>query len=309
MFTSRSSLWTNLNCENKDQAHVYLERSKSLPINLSLYPDDHLPPYHPFFWIIPRAVGRLGSLSIRVLQKDLQTITAHLSHPAPLLEELSIRGVPGSSYRNPVLAPALFGGDLSSLRKLRLECVRTELPWRNMINLTSFKLYYASRGEVSVRQLLNFFESTPRLRTVHLRCVTPTPCAQNGRLVSLACLEKMEVIGGSSARLLLDHVLIPVGACLTIEVVLPCPPVKDHPPRFLDNLGNLSNFTTIELSCDSARETHMRFSGPNGQVRIIPHNYLPDETYSVLEFLDHFDTSKAEQLNIDRGNSSSSDPL
>jgi hypothetical protein len=178
-----------------------------------------------------------------------------------------------------------------------------------MINLTSFEFHYASPDEVTVRQLLNFFESTPRLRTVYLRCVTPTPCAQDGRLVSLACLEKMEITDGSSACLLLDHILIPVGAYLTIEVALPCPPVKDHPPRFLDNLGNLSNFTAIELSCDSTREKHMRFSGPNGQVRIIPHSYLPDETYSVLGSLDHFDTSKAEQLNIDRGNSSSSDQL
>jgi hypothetical protein len=86
VFTSRSSLWTNLNCENKDQAHVYLERSKSLPVNLSLNADDDLPSYHPFFEIIPRAVGRLGSLFIGVLPEDLQTITAHLSHPAPLLE-------------------------------------------------------------------------------------------------------------------------------------------------------------------------------------------------------------------------------
>jgi hypothetical protein len=137
VFTSRTSLWTDFNCENKDQAHLYFERSKSLPVNLSLYARDRLPPYHPFFEIIPRAIGRLGSLSIGVMPGDLQAITAHLSRPAPLLEKLSICGDSDyGSHRNPVLMPALFNGDLSSLRKLRLECVRTELPWRNMVNLT-----------------------------------------------------------------------------------------------------------------------------------------------------------------------------
>ena len=141
MFTSRSSLWTHFNCEDEDQAHVYLERSKSLPVNLSLYTKDRLPPYHPFFKILPHAIGRLGSLSIGVMPGDLQAIATNLSHPAPLLEKLSICCDSGYDvHRNPVLTPALLNGDLPSLRKLRLECVRTELPWRNMVNLTSFRL-------------------------------------------------------------------------------------------------------------------------------------------------------------------------
>jgi hypothetical protein len=94
MFISRSSLWTNLDCVGKARTRVYLERSKSLPLNLSLDTEHSLPPCHPFFEIIPHAIGRLKSLSIEAAPDDLEDITAHLSRPAPLLEKLSIR----SSY-------------------------------------------------------------------------------------------------------------------------------------------------------------------------------------------------------------------
>jgi hypothetical protein len=310
VFTSRSSLWTDFNCEDKGQAHVYLERSTSLPVNLSLYTYARLPHYHPFFEIIPRAIGRLGSLSIGVMPGDLQAITAHLSHPAPHLEKLSICGDSNyDAHRNPVLTPALFNGDLSSLRKLRLECVCTELPWRNMVNLTSFWLLYAPSGEVTVSQLLDFFESTPRLRKVGLYSVTPAPGAPNERLVSLACLEKMVITGGGSASLLVDQLLIPVGARVTIEVDLPSPPIQDHPPRFFNNLRNLPNFTTVDLCCTSIWKPHIQFSGPNGQVKMVLRTSRVDRTCFMLESLGHFDTSRIEQLMIDCGDSPSSDPL
>jgi hypothetical protein len=309
-FTSRSSLWTDLDCRGEDKTRVYLERSKYLPINLSLYTEDRLPAYHPFFKIIRGVIGRLGSLSIEVLRtKHLQRITDHLSLPAPLLEKLSIcGGLLSHPRRNPVLPPALLNGDLSSLRSLSLSSVRTELPWRNMVHLTSFELYSTSSGEVTIRQLLDFFEGAPRLRKIHLCHATPTSGAQNGRLVSLACLEWMEITSGGSASLFLGHMLIPVGAYLKIEVDLLIPPIKDHPPRFLDNLRNFPDFTAIEL-CGDIMGPHMQFSGLNGRVRVVPSASRVDKTRLMLESLDQFDTSKVERLEIDRGHPSSSDPL
>ena len=295
MFISRPSLWTNLDCKDEDQAHVYLKRSKSLPVNLSLYTDDRLPPYHPFFNIIPHAIGRLGSLFIGAKPEYLQDITNHLSRPAPLLKKLSIRGgYDHEPHRNPVLTRALFNGDLSSLRELGLDSVRTELPWRNMANLTSFTLCHTSPGGATVRQFLEFFESAHRLREVVLYSAAPTSGAQNGWLVSLACLKRFDITGGGSASSLLDHVLIPVGTRMTINVDLPNPPTKDHPLKFLNNLRNLPNFTAIELWGGSALHSYMYFSGPNGQIRMYPNG----GTCQMLESLNHFDTSKTESLRI-----------
>ena len=86
-----------------------------------------------------------------------------------------------------------------------------------MVNLTSFTLGYMLPGEVSAKNLLDFFESAPRLRTINLLSATPTSSARNGRLVSLAYLERMVIIRGGSSSFLLSHLLIPVGAKLATK--------------------------------------------------------------------------------------------
>ena len=295
-----------MDCKNEDKTRIYFERSKPLPVDLSLYTNDPLPPHHPFFKIIPHAIGRLRSLTIDGTLEHLPEITAHLSRPAPLLEELSICNVydPDSEPdHSPALAPTLFNGDLPSMCTLELKSVRTELPWRNMVNLTSFKLFHS---EITVKQLLDFFESTPRLRQVDLRDAIPTSSTQNGRLVSLAYLETMDITGDGSASLLLDHLLIPVGAYLKIEVDLPIPPIEDPPPRFLDNLRNLSDFTEIELYGTNWNQ-FMLFRGPNGKVIIIPGPSEVDRAYLMLGFLTQFQTSNVERLIIYRGGSPTGD--
>ena len=295
VFTSQPSLWTNLNCKDAYKTLTYLERSKSSPIHLSLRRDNDLPPHDPFFQIAPRAVGRLKSLFVKGTPENLQDITTPLCYPAPLLEDMSIISSRKFGPEDvPDLTPTLFDGDLSSLHTLRLEFVRTELPWRNMANLTSLMLIDTS--PVSAGQLLDFFEDAPRLCEVELRIKTPTPGAQDGRLVSLAHLNSMFIEGGSSSTLL-GHLLIPVGAHLAVEVDLPEPSIEDH-PRFLDNLKNLPGFTRIQLI--GGRYPQIEFSGPNGEVimELITEAALDDGARVALRSLAQFDTSKTESLEI-----------
>ena len=183
-------LWAYLDCMDEDKTYIYLERSKSSPISLSL-DSDYLALPDPFFEFIPGITGRLKSLDIDLEPDDLQLISVHLSHRAPLLEVLSIR-----SSGDAVFPSAFFSGDLSSLRKLHLGYICTKLPWRNMVNLTSFTLKHHS--PISVRQFLHFFESAPHLQEVDILSTTPIPDARTsrgGRLVPLACLQKMDTSG------------------------------------------------------------------------------------------------------------------
>ena len=296
VFTSRSSLWADLDCKDADKTRLYLERSRSSPINLSLRRGDNLPPDDPFFQITPHAIGRLKSLLVEGTLENLQDITTSLSCPAPLLEDMSISG--GSEFGPgdiPDLTPALFDGDFSSLHTLYLECVRTELPWRNMVTLRFLGLIKTS--PVPMGQLLDFLESAPHLQKVNLRFeILTSGAAEDGRLVSLTHLRFMSIMGGSSS-VLLDHLLIPVGAYLTVTVDLPEPPIKH--PRFLDNLRNLPNFTVINLIGGVCPQ--MRFSGPNGMVTMqLTNETAPDRgTCLVLRLLAQFDTSKTEWLGID----------
>ena len=260
----------------------------------------------PFIQIAPHVIERLNSLTIEGSQWNLKGIIAHLGRPAPLLQYLSIVGsYEGGPEHKPMLARSDFGGDLSSLRRLCLEYVHTELPWRNMVNLTSFRLVRTL--PLSVGQILDFLESAPHLRKVEIHSEIQTSGTQNGRLASLARLKRMVITGGESSPLL-DHMLIPAGARLAAWVELPDDPIEGHPPRFFDNLKNFPGFATINLygsGMDS--DGGMQFSGPNGEVTITPTITQADETSFLLESLTQFDTSKTERLKIDLGDSPSSD--
>jgi len=291
LFVSCPSLWTKLDCVDLDRTRVYLERSKSSPIDLSLDSDHCTSLSDPFFNFLPHVAGRLKSLHIEGGSKHLQPISAYLLRPAPLLEELRIR-----SYNDPVLPSTFLNEDLSSLRLLYLEEVRTELPWRNMVNLTSFTLIHES--PISASQYLDFFESAPHLQHVSLSAEIPITDVQNGRLVPMTCLKRMNC-GGCSASHLFDHLLIPVGARLQMRVDLPNP-TEGRTLKFIDNLKNLPNFTTIGLDTDM---TSMWFRGPNGEVRMTPSAF---DTSSMLGYLAYFDTSMTEWLWIKGGKSPNS---
>ena len=284
-FVSRPILWTNLDCKNVDKTRIYFERSKSTPIDLSIYCDS-VGFFNAPLELIVGATGRLKSLETEVAPLDLQRISLRLSHPTPLLEALSI-----GSHGHAVLPSSLFNGDLSSLRELRLSHVHTELPWRNMVNLTSLALTYAS-PPVSLAQLLDFFESAPHLREIDILSSTPISGTQKGRLVPLASLQKMNTSAHPSYDLF-DHLLIPVGAHLTMGAgQLPPPTCEGRPPKFIDNLGNLQNFTTIRFVSEPI---YMQFSGPNGVVTMVSSSF---EDRPRLESLGHFDTSTTETLEL-----------
>ena len=298
IFTSRSSLWTRFGCENADKIRVYLERSKSSPIHLRVFRGQPLLPNDPFLEIDPPAISRLKSIEVHGWLDPVQEIIPRLSHPAPLLESLTIKADRSPRLgRIPVVTNTLFDGDLSSLRELCLHRVHTELPWRNLVNLTSFTLAFLPPGS-STTQLLDFFESAPRLRQVELIYVSPAPIDQNERIVSLTCLKEILICDRQPTSPFIGHLLIPAGASLHTEIESHSW-IEDHLPRSLRNLRNLSNFTQLRLRFrvdDPGFD--IKFVGPNGKIRITSIFSVVDPAGVVLEFLDWFDTSTVDTLEV-----------
>ena len=265
MLVSRASLWTDFRCMDAEKTRVYLERSKSSPITLSLQRTLGFFPGDPFFQITPYLTSRLSNLSVATTPNHLQDITNNFIYPAPLLEALTIDGSFFRQDSNPVLTTALFGGDLSSLREFHLRSVRTELSWRNMNNLTSFSLFHVAHPpSISVEHILDFFESAPHLREVELLSAAPTVHAQNGRLLSLSQLKTLSISGCHSPSVLLDYLVIPVGTKVSVEWKSPRSRFDDHLPTSLDNLRNLSNFTEIRILSKTS-QISIRFAGPSGE--------------------------------------------
>ena len=298
IFISRASLWTDFHCIDAEKTRVCIERSKSAPINMWLERKRGLLPNDPFLNIPTHAIGRLKSLCIRTTRDHFEDITKYFVHPTPLIEALVVDGGDALNHLpTPVLPSALFDGDLSSLRELCLQSVSTQLPWRNMNNLTSLILAFVSRPTVSLGQILDFFESAPRLLEVVLTAAAPTLGAQDGRLVSLSHLRKLKITGPQPPSLLLGHLVIPVGAEATISHDSLQSQIDDVLPRSLDNFRNLSNFSRIEFEFESFN-TCMRFTGPNGEFSVTSRLGL-DPTHSVIRVLERLDTSSAECLDIE----------
>ena len=111
----------------------------------------------------------------------------------------------------------------------------------------------------------------------------------------------MEIGGGCGPSVLLDHLLVPVGAELKMGVNLLNSPIREDLPRSLDNLKNSSNSTAIKLYL-SEFDLRVEFSGPSGQVEMIATTYREDWTGLVFEPLARVDASGTEWLGIDRGN-------
>ena len=259
-FISRSSLWTQLDLMNPDKTRTYIQRSQSSP--LELYLGDHKVVDHAFALVIPH-IRRIKSLIINVY--SLPGLLRHFRGHLPLLETLDI-----NFARDLALDDALFGGDLSSLRELRLRGAITQFPWKNMGNLRVANLRFCS-PRYTVTQLLDFFESAPFLHTVELEGLTRgSSDAPPERVVPLCHLKALTINAVPPHSILLRHLRIPIGASLVSWFCFDGDgsPLLDYLPERSPNLDNLSNITTINLSFDPQLKS-VRLSGPSGSLCVV----------------------------------------
>jgi len=101
----------------------------------------------------------------------------------------------------------------------------------------------------------------------------------------------MDVLGGASPSLFLDHLIIPVGAKLAVDAL--------HPLKSLSSLWELSDFRIdvhVREDCPG-----IRFGGPNGRISVVPAISRAVTTCRVLESLAQLDPSKVERLRLAGG--------
>ena len=259
IFTSHASLWTNLDCADVEKTSVYLERSKASPLDIYVEEEDFV--NEAFLLTVPH-LGRLGSLTLRGSSDDLPELTKHLRPPAPFLKKLALAGI---GAEPPVLQQTFFNDDLSSLQELRLEGVIVRLAWESMSNLRMVNLSDIPSDEMSVTQLLDFFEHAPLLRKIRLDDAFPDFCdAQRGRRVALPNL-KFLIIDAKPAHIILtSHLLIPEGATInqTLTFTEIRSPILSHLPSTFEYFKNLSHISSINL--DFHYGAYMRLDGPTG---------------------------------------------
>ena len=298
LFISSSSLWTQLDCTHVEKTRIYVERSKSSPLDISIRDEDFFS--DAFLLTIPH-LSRLRSLSLFGLSRNLvDVINQHLHYPAPSLGKLkiSLTGAP-----RPIKG-TIFDRDLSSLRELRLSGVLTNLPWVNLPNLTTFYFRNVPSDKVSVTQLLDFFEHAPLLSNVILMQASPTASdAPLGRAVILPHLKLLKISAEPVYSALLKHLSIPRGAVLILDFDFygEMSPIPVCLPEPFDNLKNVLPITSIHLLLDPVLS--LRLNGPNGGLYIYG-NWdgksisLPTIRREGLRSLNHFPISSTKRLTI-----------
>ena len=309
-FISRSSLWTFLDCTSVDQTRVYLERSKTFPLEIWLGEETRGPFLHDAFLLTVPHLGRLKSLSISGSSNNLVELTKHFLHcRAPLLEKLRIRSTSDDFL---TIQGAIFDGDLLSLRELRFSGAFTDLPWRNLSNLMTFDFRQVPGDGISVARFLDFFEGAPVLRTIKLWNVLPgTSDAPRERVVSLPHLKSLDIVAWPTHSILLNRLSIPAGASLVLSFTFGNE--KSPIPAYLPsskNLGHLSRVASINLSHmvtinDPRGEpgVSLRVEGPNGGLYMYGNwdGAPPSSAVAgrqVLHILNHFDISTTRNLTI-----------
>ena len=263
-----SSLWTHLDCTNVTKTRIYIERSKSSDLEISLQRRDGATYREDVFPLVVPHIGRVKSLNISGTEDILRNLTQHISRPIPLLEELTIDLTCGPA---PVLSSALFNGDLPWLHTLVLSGVTTHLPWKNLSNLTTFELRFIPEDKISVRLFLDVLERTYRVRRVTLLGLVPTSSdAPPKRVVSLPCLENLTIVANPAHSTLLNHLCIPAGASLMLGFNLmgKAPRFRDYLPKKLENLKNLRSVASASLRFDE-RKRSLRLDGSSGRLYII----------------------------------------
>ena len=271
MFTSRSSLWTNLNLANVDKTRTYIQRSKIAP--LKIYLDDGHTKGTEFKDAFPLVIPHIHRLKSLVIDADVAPdLLEHLHFHAPLLTRLSIE-ITGPRRCDLVLDNELFNGDLSSLRELILGGIPTRLHWNNMKNLRVLELRFC-HPEYDITRLLDVFESAPLLRTVQLigKSLPASSNALPNRMVTLPHLNRLVINMRQPHSILLNHLCIPTGASMTQSFSFrgERSPLLYHLPERFTNLGNLSDITAVNLLFDSAQK-FVRLSGPSGCLRVRAH--------------------------------------
>ena len=263
---SRASLWTYLDCRNLDKTGVYIQRSResSLEVFVAARGSTRLP--HDTLLLVLRHINRLRALTLLGTSHNIHKLVKHFSSPAPLLGKLTIRVL---SPDPATVESTIFGGNLSSLRELRLWGGFTGLPWKNMTSLTILDLHGDSSNNISITQLLNFFERAHLLYEIRLTNSLPDSSnAPAERVVSLPHLRSLRILADSAHSILLNHLHVPTGALVMLEFSLTSgrSPIPKHLPRSFDNLQNVSHITSISLMFDSG--VAMWIDGPSGSLGV-----------------------------------------
>ena len=179
ILTSTPYLWTNIDFENPVRANLYLERSKTAPIDVLVgnTKDTIIGPVGTFIGATPW-VARMKSLCIQTDMDQIKKIADRLCQKTPKLQSLTFEGKPrrysyssdnGLGNGGAIYVPREFlGRHAPSLQSLTFRLVSPSVVFTFPLpNLTHID-WVAEAAHVVIEELLELFVSSPLLEFIKM---------------------------------------------------------------------------------------------------------------------------------------------
>lgn len=282
-------LWTRIPCSYEDQTSTYLERSGSLPIEVTALRTRSAPPNSSALALVGEHLSRVRSLEI--VPSGPLTATFKLRKPAPLLEFLTVGGFP-PGHISQLLPRDFLGGHVPSLRTLNWDGssiiaeifgVASTLPSPSEMPPDLLSNLFSNPFS-PLRVLWGLMSSAPHLEQLHISIdedVSRDPVQD----IQLNSLRSLDLTSGRALSQAIPHFKVPQLKQLFIIL-----PFEVGPPTIADLLPSdsyplLTEVTYMDLRIGpSDSKIELRGEGINVSVTTLAHTDPEDDFYATTSF-------------------------
>ena len=240
-------LWNRVRSSHPTLFEMYLERSKSVPLQVQLYDL-----YDDLFDSLVPHTPRLTSLAVRMGDSsDFRMIVRYLPTPIPTLHEFSVTA---GGFRKALEIPSGIRSDyFSHVKKLCLMQIQSFRAPHAFPNVTELVWSVESSGGIPIAGLLDTMEQLPKLERVDITFSAPSyhyETEPTPNVVTLPHLRRMALRHWNDGIPdILEFLMLPSLTSLDVDLVqtstifFPILPVN----FFDEKLQNFSELTEIEI--------------------------------------------------------------
>jgi len=205
ILTSTPFLWTKVDFEDSSRASLYLERSKTLLIDVTVGKTRSciVGPEGAFLGAIPW-VARMKSLHVQAGEEQIKTIAARLCHATPNLRFLTLKAQARQYYSNgntsnstgggAIYVPSEFlGRHAPLLQSLTFSSISPSVVFSFPLPKLTHIDWVAENAYVVIEELLDLFASSPLIEDIKMHVkVRRTRTYESLREVTLSKLRKLD---------------------------------------------------------------------------------------------------------------------
>jgi len=216
ILTGTPALWTSIDCRNESRTSILLERSKSSPIDATVYHSRCVP---EAVLLVASHTHRMRSIDVTMSKpREFEVFQSLLNGPAPILKEMWIEGWGHYPTRSLPLCSSSFRGKFPALRILGLANYPFDFVQSTpMVTNGLTKLLLQNDQSHHLRDLLYYLEHCKNLEYLDIGLPDLQGTVPTSRIVSLPKLRELRLDGFLPA--FFHHLSFPSSADIVIQSI------------------------------------------------------------------------------------------